>query len=52
MTMIAEHGAIGITLDRAQRFAQEAKAALMAFPDSPIRRALAGVADYTVRRLR
>jgi octaprenyl-diphosphate synthase len=52
MTMIAEHGAIGITLDRAQRFAQEAKAALMAFPDSPIRRALAGVADYTVQRLR
>jgi octaprenyl-diphosphate synthase len=52
MRLIAGHGAIGVTLDRAKRFVQEAKAALMIFPDSPIRRALAGVADYTVRRLR
>ena len=46
------HGAVGITLDRAQRFVQEAKVALLVFPDSPIRRALADVADYTVQRLR
>ena len=52
MTLIAEHGAIGLTLDRAQRFAQQAKDALMVFPDSHIRRALADVADYTVQRLR
>jgi octaprenyl-diphosphate synthase len=52
MTLIADHRAISITLDRAQRFVQEAKAALMTFPDTPIRRALAGVADYTVHRLR
>jgi octaprenyl-diphosphate synthase len=52
MTLIAGHGAVGITLDRAQRFVQEAKVALMVFPDSPIRRALADVADYTVQRLR
>jgi octaprenyl-diphosphate synthase len=52
MSLIAACGAIGLTLDRAQRFVQEAKAALMAFPDTPIRRALAGVADYTVQRLR
>jgi octaprenyl-diphosphate synthase len=52
MTLIAGHGAVGITLDRAQRFVQEAKFALMVFPDSPIRRALADVADYTVQRLR
>jgi octaprenyl-diphosphate synthase len=52
MRLIAEHGAIRVTLESAQRFAQEAKAALMVFPDSPIRRALAGVADYTVQRLR
>ena len=52
MGLIAEHGAIGITLDRAQSFAQKAKEALAVFPDTPIRRALAGVADYTVQRLR
>jgi octaprenyl-diphosphate synthase len=52
MRLIAEHGAIQVTLDSAQRFAQEAKAALTVFPDGPIRRALAGVADYTVQRLR
>jgi octaprenyl-diphosphate synthase len=52
MGLIADHGAIGLTLDRAQRFAQEAQAALAIFPDTPIRRALAGVADYTVQRLR
>jgi octaprenyl-diphosphate synthase len=52
MRLIAEHGAIRVTLDSAQRFVQEAKAALTIFPDSPIRRALADVADYTVQRLR
>ena len=52
MRLIAHHGAIRVTLDRAQRFVQEAKAALAIFPDSPIRRALADVADYTVQRLR
>jgi octaprenyl-diphosphate synthase len=52
MQLIAEHGAIALTLDRAHLFAQEAKAALTVFPDSPIRNALAGVADYTVQRLR
>jgi octaprenyl-diphosphate synthase len=51
MRLIADHGAIQVTLDRAQCFVQEAKAALTIFPDSPIRRALADVADYTVRRL-
>jgi octaprenyl-diphosphate synthase len=52
MRLIADHGAIRITLDSAKRFAQEAKGALMIFPDSPIRRALLDVADYTVQRLR
>jgi octaprenyl-diphosphate synthase len=41
-----------VTLDWAQRFVQDAKAALEVFPDTPMRRALAGVADYTVQRLR
>ncbi len=52
MRLIAGHGAIQVTLERAQRFVQQAKTALMAFPDSPIRRALADIADYTVQRLR
>ncbi len=52
MRLIAGHGAISLTLDRAQRFVQEAKAALLVFPDSPMRRAFADVADYTVQRLR
>jgi len=52
MGLIADHGAIKVTLDRAQRFVQEAQAALTVFPDTQIRRALAGVADYTVQRLR
>ena len=52
MRLIADHGAIKVTLEQAKRFVQEAKDALLVFPDSPIRRALAGVADYTVHRLR
>ena len=52
MQLIAGHGAIAMTLDRAQHFVQQAKDALMVFPESPIRRALADVADYTVQRLR
>ncbi len=52
MQLIVRHGGIGVTLNSAQRFAQAAKAALGVFPDSPIRRALADVADFTVRRLR
>ena len=52
MRLIADHGAIRVTLERAQWFVQEAKAALGVFPDGAIRRALADVADYTVQRLR
>jgi octaprenyl-diphosphate synthase len=52
MRLIDRHDAIKTTLDRAARFAHEAKAALDIFPDGPVRRALAGVADYTVQRLR
>ena len=52
MRLIADHDAIQVTLDSAQRFVQEAKGALMVFPDSQIRQALTDVADYTVQRLR
>ncbi|HEY8290668.1 MAG TPA: polyprenyl synthetase family protein [Acetobacteraceae bacterium] len=50
MRLIERHDAIRITLDRAALFAREAKAALNVFPESPVRQALAGVADYTVQR--
>jgi octaprenyl-diphosphate synthase len=52
MHLIAHHGAIQVTLDSAQRFVQEAKAALETFPESPLRGALSDVADYIVQRLR
>lgn len=52
MRLIAGHDAIRLTLERAARFVHEAKSALAVFPDGPIRKALADVADYTVRRLR
>jgi octaprenyl-diphosphate synthase len=52
MRLISDHQAIQTTLDRARRFVHEAKRALEVFPDNAIRRALAGIADYTVERLR
>jgi octaprenyl-diphosphate synthase len=52
LALMADCGAIGATLARAARFAAMAKAALGVFPDSPWRRALARVADYTVSRAR
>lgn len=52
MALMGDHDAIGLTLERARRFAQEARAALLVFPDGPIRQALGDVADYTVDRLR
>jgi len=50
--LMAQRDAIAATLDRAGCFAGEAKAALAIFPDSPFRRALLDVADYTVSRAR
>jgi octaprenyl-diphosphate synthase len=52
LDLMASRGAIAATLDRARRFAHEAKAALSVFPDSALRRALLDVADYTVQRAR
>ena len=52
MTLIDRCGAIGITLDRAVGFVTTAKAALAIFPDTPVRAALLGVADYTISRVR
>ncbi len=52
LMLIERHGAIEATLDRAVRFAAEAKAELLVFPDEPYRRSLLAVADYTTRRSR
>ncbi len=52
LRLMERHDAIRVTLDRAAVFARDAKAALTIFPDSPIRRALMDVADYTVQRAR
>jgi octaprenyl-diphosphate synthase len=52
MRLIARTDAIRITHDRAAGFADAAKASLRAFPPSPLREALLGVADYTVSRAR
>ena len=50
--LMARHGAIAATIDRAGVYAAAAQAALGPFPDSELRRALADVCDYTVRRAR
>ena len=51
MRLMAGSGAIAATLAGAARFADGAKSALAVFPDSPVRRALMDVADYTVSRV-
>ncbi len=52
MDLMERSGAIRATLSRAARFADAAKASLEVFPDTPYRRALGAVADYTVVRAR
>jgi octaprenyl-diphosphate synthase len=52
MRLMAERGAIEATLARAHGFAVAARGALAVFPDCPIRRILADVADFTVSRAR
>lgn len=52
MRLMADRDAIGVTLGRAARFADAAKAALGVFPDTPWRRSLIDVAGYTVSRAR
>ena len=52
LALMAERGAIGATLERAQGFARAAREALSVFPDSTERRILGDVADFTVSRVR
>ena len=50
LRLMAVRGAIEATVARAQIYAAAARAALSVFPDSPMRRVLADIADYTVSR--
>jgi octaprenyl-diphosphate synthase len=52
VALIARHGTIAATLQRAAEFAAEAQASLSVFAPSEYRDALAAVADYTVNRHR
>ena len=52
LRLMADSGAIETTLARAAGFARAARLALAVFPDGPVRRILADVADYTVNRSR
>jgi octaprenyl-diphosphate synthase len=52
LRLMAERGAIEATLARAHGFALAARGALDVFPDGPVRRILADVADFTVSRVR
>ena len=52
MRLIERHDAIAVTLARAAGFAADAKASLAPFADTPIRRCLMAVADFTVSRAR
>jgi octaprenyl-diphosphate synthase len=50
--LMARHGAIRATLDRAAQFSALAKARLALFPESGLRACLQAVADYTISRVR
>jgi len=52
LRLMARHGAIAVTLVRAQDFATAARADLAGIAPSAIRDCLMAVADYTVNRLR
>jgi octaprenyl-diphosphate synthase len=51
LDLMQARGAIGITFERARRFAEAAKRALVGFPACELRDALLGVADFTVSRV-
>lgn len=48
--LLARHGAIEATLERARAFARSAKEALAPFPHSQVREALLGLVDFCVER--
>ena len=50
LKLMEKHGSVDEALRYAQSLADDAKAALAVFPDSPHRQALAALADYVVQR--
>jgi octaprenyl-diphosphate synthase len=50
LELMRARGALDHTRARAEGYAAQAKAALAAFPDAPLRRALADIADFVVAR--
>ncbi len=52
LSLMAKHNAIARTVQKAEAYADVAKRALAGFADSPLREAMTGVVDYTLRRAR
>jgi octaprenyl-diphosphate synthase len=50
LALMDRRGALAATRARADGYAAQAKAALAAFPDAPLRRALSDIADFVVAR--
>ncbi|MFZ4406208.1 MAG: polyprenyl synthetase family protein [Paracraurococcus sp.] len=50
--LIARHGALHDTVERARLYGDKALAALADFPDGPERRALAGIVEFCIARAR
>jgi len=48
--LLRRHGTLDATLARARFYADDAVAALMLFPDQPIRRALLDVVEFCLQR--
>jgi octaprenyl-diphosphate synthase len=52
MRLMARHGALAESVRRAEAYGDAARAALMRFPDGPERRALLGIVDFCIARVR
>jgi octaprenyl-diphosphate synthase len=52
MRLMTRHGALAESVRRAEAYGEAARAALMAFPDGPERRALSGIVDFCIARVR
>jgi octaprenyl-diphosphate synthase len=52
MQLMARHGALAESVRRAEAYGEAARAALMGFPDGPERRALSGIVDFCIARVR
>jgi len=50
--LIARHGALHDTVERARLYGEQALAALQSFPDGPERRALADIVEFCIARAR